>query len=274
MINKDSVKNRINRIGQGMSFTEFSYSLLQAYDFFILNQKYQVCLQIGGSDQWGNISSGINLIRRINRNQVFGLTVPLLTQSNGVKFGKTEQGPIWLDPKKTSPYTFYQFWVNIDDKNVYPFLKWFTFFDYSKLMKMENEGCHVENICKDKIILAKEITNIVHGEKGLKSAVRITSCLFSNCLSEMTELDFEQLKQDGIPSVNLLGTEDLQTALIVSSLSYSKSQSRNMIISNAISINAKKISDVKYCFSNHDKIFGKYTLLQRGKKKYSLLCWK
>ncbi|CAL4319345.1 Tyrosine--tRNA ligase [Buchnera aphidicola (Eriosoma grossulariae)] len=273
MINLESVKNRINRKEKGISFTEFTYSLLQSYDFVVLNNMYQVCLQIGGSDQWGNITSGINLVRKMSQKYVFGLTLPLLTKSDGTKFGKTEDGPIWLDSSKTSPYKFYQFWLNTDDSHVYTFLKWFTLLNYSEILKIEQEGIKFGNIIKDRIFLAKEITNTVHGISGVAAAVRITECLFSGDLNQMTELDFEQLKQDGMPAIDLFGSEDLVTALVISKFALSRSQARNMILSNAISINNKKISKIKYFFSNDDRLFNKFTLLKRGKKNYVLICW-
>ncbi|XRX42526.1 MAG: tyrosine--tRNA ligase [Buchnera aphidicola (Eriosoma harunire)] len=273
MINKDSVKHRINRFGNGISFTEFSYSLFQAYDFLILNQQHQVCLQIGGSDQWGNITSGIKLVRQVSNKNVFGLTLPLLTQNNGNKFGKTERDVVWLDPDKTSPYKFYQFWINTSDESLYSFLKWFTFLEYSEIVSMESSSSSLSNMQQDRILLAREMTKLVHGIKGLLSAVRISTCLFHGQFSNMQESDFYQLKKDGMPVFKLYGQKDLLSVLVISELAQSRSQARNMIISNAISINHVKVSTVTYIFNSHDKLFGKFTLLKRGKKNYSLLYW-
>lgn len=182
MINRSAVKQRIQRSDQGISFTEFSYNLLQAYDFFILHKQYQVQLQIGGSDQWGNISSGLNLIHRKSKQEVYGLTVPLLIQSNGIKFGKTELGTVWLDADKTSPYKFYQFWMNIEDSNVYYFLKIFTFVDILEINDREQKKHINNNIINDKSFLAKNITRFVHGEKQLLAVERITEFLFLKIL--------------------------------------------------------------------------------------------
>jgi len=273
MINRAAVKQRITRPDQGISFTEFSYNLLQAYDFFILNKKYGVVLQIGGSDQWGNISSGMHLIHRRSKKEVYGLTVPLLIQSNGIKFGKTESGTIWLDADKTTPYKFYQFWMNIEDANVYDFLKMFTFLKVSEINRREKNK-HIHNeIINDKSLLAKEITCLVHGKEKLLAAERITEFLFfKKNIPHIEESDFEQLKKDGIPSIKVDNIKDLQEALVLTSLAESRTQAKNMIISDSISINTQKIRK-NHIFNNQDKLFGKFTLLSRGKKNHSLLCW-
>ncbi|QCI15812.1 tyrosine--tRNA ligase [Buchnera aphidicola] len=272
MINRAAIKKRIIRPDQGISFTEFSYNLLQAYDFFILNQKYQVELQIGGADQWGNISSGMHLIHKKSQKEVYGLTTPLLMQSNGMKFGKTESGTIWLDANKTSPYKFYQFWMNIEDSNVYYFLKMFTFIKITEINKREQENSFNNQIIKDKTFLAKSITSLVHGEEQLLAAERITSFLFCKNIDDIKESDLQQLRKDGIPSIQVYNIKDLQDALVLSSLSKSRTQAKNMIISNSISINTKRIRK-NHIFNNNDKLFGKFTLLSRGKKHHSLLCW-
>ncbi|QCI25345.1 tyrosine--tRNA ligase [Buchnera aphidicola (Sitobion avenae)] len=272
MINRAAVKQRITRPDQGISFTEFSYNLLQAYDFFVLNKKYQVDLQIGGADQWGNISSGMHLIHRKSNKKVYGLTVPLLIQSNGIKFGKTESGTIWLDEKKTSPYKFYQFWMNIEDSNVYYFLKIFTFISMEEIKRRE-QNKHLQNqIVNDKSFLAKNITCLVHGKEQLLAVERITEFLFLRNITQIKESDFQQLKQDGIPFIIVNNIKDLQEALVLTSLAKSRTQAKNMIISNSISINTKKIGK-NHIFNDQDKLFGKFTLLSRGKKNHSLLCW-
>jgi len=275
MINREAVKQRIKRLDQGISFTEFSYNLLQAYDFFILNKKYQVSLQIGGSDQWGNIVSGMHLIHRISKKEVYGLTLPLLMQSNGIKFGKTESGTIWLDPQKTTPYKFYQFWMNIDDANVYHFLRLFTFMDIDEINQREKNKHHNNQIIFDKFLLAKNITCLVHGEKNLLAAQRITDVLFFKNIEDIKLSDLEQLKKDGgIPVLEIYQIKDLQQALVLSSLAQSRTQSKNMIMSNSISINTKKIIDQNYVINNNDKLFNKFTLLSRGRKNHCLICWK
>ena len=273
MINRESVKRRILSSNQGISFTEFSYNLLQAYDFTILNKKYSVTLQIGGSDQWGNISSGILLTRRLLNKTVFGLTLPLLIQENGIKFGKTETGTLWLDPKKTSPYKFYQFWINRSDTEILNFLKMFTFFSLHEIEDMKIKNIEKNNFYLLRNILAENVTRLVHGKIGVDAAKRISSFLFTKSLNSLMCSDFQQLQQDGIPFIILSGTEDLQQALVNSTLSPSRSQACNMIVSGAVYVNNNIQRDIKYYFKDSDKIFGKFTLLRRGKKNYCLLCW-
>lgn len=274
MINREAVKQRIKRSDQGISFTEFSYNLLQAYDFFILNKKKQVSLQIGGSDQWGNISAGMHLINRISKKEVYGLTLPLLVQSNGIKFGKTESGTIWLDSKKTTPYKFYQFWKNIEDSNVYSFLKLFTFLDCNEINKREINKYKNNQIINDKSYLSKYMTRLVHGEENLLAAERITDILFLKNIHEIKKSDLQQLKKDGIPSIEVYQIKDLQEALVLCSLAQSRTQAKNMIISNSISINTNKIINKNHVFHDNDKLFNQFTLISRGKKNHCLIDWK
>ncbi len=274
MINKEAVKQRLNRDDSGISFTEFSYNLLQGYDFASLNKELGVELQIGGSDQWGNITSGIDLTRRLHQNQVYGLTVPLITKSDGTKFGKTEGGAVWLDPKKTSPYKFYQFWINTADSDVYRFLKFFTFMDIVEIDALEEEDKNSGKAPRAQYVLAELVTKMVHGEAGLAAAKRITENLFAGTLDALTEADFAQLAQDGMPSIELERDADLQQALVNAELVPSRGQARTMIGSNAVTINGEKQSDAEYAFSDADRLFNRYTLLRRGKKHYCLICWK
>ena len=274
MINKEAVKQRLNRDDVGISFTEFSYNLLQGYDFACLNKLHGVVLQIGGSDQWGNITSGIDLTRRLHQQQAFGLTVPLITKSDGTKFGKTEGGAVWLDPKKTSPYKFYQFWINTADADVYRFLKFFTFMSLDEINRLEEEDKNSGVAPRAQYVLADLVTGLVHGEVGLTAAKRITASLFNGNLSELSEADFEQLAQDGIPMVELEPGVDLQQALVDSDLQPSRGQARKTIAQNAITINGEKQSDPEYCFIQTDILYHRYTLLRRGKKNYCLICWK
>lgn len=274
MINKEAVKQRLNRDDSGISFTEFSYNLLQAYDFSCLNKLHDVELQIGGSDQWGNITSGIDLTRRLHQRQVFGFTVPLITKSDGTKFGKTEGGAIWLDPKKTSPYKFYQFWINTADADVYHFLKFFTFMSLEDIDALEEEDKNSGQAPRAQYVLAELVTRLVHGENGLLAAQRITQSLFSGAFGDMTEDDFNQLAMDGMPTVELERDADLQQALVNAELVPSRGQARTMISSNAIAINGEKQADPEYKFSDGDRVFNRYTLLRRGKKNYCLIVWK
>ncbi|MBS0876084.1 MULTISPECIES: tyrosine--tRNA ligase [unclassified Tatumella] len=273
MINKEAVKQRLNRDDQGISFTEFSYNLLQGYDFACLNKLHGVSLQIGGSDQWGNITSGIDLTRRLHQNQVFGLTVPLITKSDGTKFGKTEGGAVWLDASKTSPYKFYQFWINTADADVYRFLKFFTFMSIEEINALQQEDQQSGKAPRAQYVLAEQVTRLVHGEEGLAAARRITESLFSGSLNSLTEADLAQLAQDGMPAVTLSEGDDLQQALVVAELVPSRGQARTLISSNAVSVNGQKQSDAEYHFSADDKLFGRYTVLRRGKKHYCLINW-
>ncbi|MBS0847469.1 tyrosine--tRNA ligase [Citrobacter sp. JGM124] len=274
MINKEAVKQRLNRDDVGISFTEFSYNLLQGYDFACLNKLHGVVLQIGGSDQWGNITSGIDLTRRLHQQQAFGLTVPLITKSDGTKFGKTEGGAVWLDPKKTSPYKFYQFWINTADADVYRFLKFFTFMSLEEINQLEEEDKNSGAAPRAQYVLAEQVTRLVHGDVGLTAAKRITASLFNGNLSELSEADFEQLAQDGVPMVELDSGVDLQQALVESELQPSRGQARKSIAQNAITINGEKQSDPEYRFVPSDILHNRYTLLRRGKKNYCLICWK
>ena len=274
MINKESVKQRIDRDEVGISFTEFSYSLLQSYDFACLNKSHNVVLQIGGSDQWGNITGGIDLTRRLHQKQVYGLTVPLITKSDGTKFGKTESGAVWLDPKKTSPYKFYQFWINTADADVYRFLKFFTFMPLNEIDALEEEDKNSGVAPRAQYVLAEEVTRLVHGEEGLNAAKRITESLFSGRLSDLSQADLEQLAQDGMPTLDVESDVDLQQTIVNAQFAPSRGQARTMIESNAISINGERNTTTDYRFSDNDKLFNRYTLLRRGKKYYCLLIWR
>ncbi|KJG15146.1 tyrosine--tRNA ligase [Photobacterium angustum] len=273
MISKESVKQRINRDEVGISFTEFAYSLLQSYDFASMNKEMGMELQIGGSDQWGNITAGIDLTRRMNQQQVFGMTVPLITKSDGTKFGKTEGGAVWLDPSKTSPYKFYQFWMNTADADVYRFLRFFTFLSEEEIQQIEEADRNSGKAPEAQRILAEQATRLVHGQEQLEAAQNITRCLFENDLAHLSESDFAQLAQDGMPSAEAENGDDLQQVLVKSGLASSRGQAKTHINSNAIMVNGEKVSEPFYEFTDADKLFGRYTLIRRGKKNYSLIVW-
>ncbi|AFP85498.1 tyrosyl-tRNA synthetase [secondary endosymbiont of Heteropsylla cubana] len=273
MINKDLIKQRLTQANRGISFTEFSYNLLQGYDFAYLHKEYGATLQIGGSDQWGNIISGIDLTRRLYRNTVYAITVPLITRIDGSKLSKSSGNTIWLDPKKTSPYKFYQFLINTADKDVYRFLKFFTFLDLKIINELEQEDLSSNKSPKAQYVLAEEVTRIVHGEQGLATAKRITTSLFTGVLSNLTKDDFLQLELDGMPTSYITLGNNLQQVLVVTKLAPSLAQAKNLIISNAVSINDKKESSVNYLFNDTDRIYNQFTLLKRGKKHYHLIKW-
>ena len=274
MIKKEAVQQRISRDDQGISYTEFSYSLLQGYDFTELNKRHACTLQIGGSDQWGNITAGTDLTRRINQKQVFGLTFPLVTKADGTKFGKTESGSIWLDPKRTSPYAFYQFWLNAADADVYRFLNFFTFLSADEITAIEAADKASGQKPEAQRILAEQVTALVHGQAALEAAQRISLSLFSGSLETLTESDLEQLAQDGMPGVQLEeSVTTLIDALVAANLAKSKSEARTFIQSGSVSINGHKIDTIEHVFSETERLFSRFTLLRRGKKNYGMISW-
>lgn len=279
MINKESVKQRIEREGEGISFTEFTYMLLQSYDFSELYVRNACTLQIGGSDQWGNITGGIDLTRRMHGAHVFGLTMPLVTKSDGTKFGKTESGTVWLDAAKTSPYAFYQFWLNTADADAYKFLRYFTFLSVARIEAIEAEDVARQGKPEAQRILAEEVTRLVHGDAGLLAAQRITQALFSDELSGLSESDFLQLQQDGLPSSKLIRAEiidlPLTQLLADAELAVSGKQIKDALVRNAVFVNgvAKSIDDnmqAANCFAPGNAFFNRFYLVRVGKKKYHL----
>jgi len=279
MIAKESVKQRIDREGSGISFTEFAYSLLQGLDFAELNSRHSCTLQIGGSDQWGNIVGGIDLSRRQNQAQCFGLTVPLITKSDGTKFGKTEAGAVWLDPKKTSPYSFYQFWLNVADADAYKFLKYFTFLSINRIEEIESEDGKAEGRPQAQKILAQEVTELVHGRSGLDAALRITDALFSGNSAELSENDLEQLCQDGLPSSTLDREKLSQTPLtqlfteagiVKSGREVKDALGRNSVFINGIAKGSEDNMSAEQLFSADNALYERFFLVKIGKKKYHL----
>ncbi len=274
MIKKESVQQRINRDEQGISYTEFSYSLLQGYDFAELNRRHGCVLQVGGSDQWGNITAGADLTRRLNQKHVFGLTLPLVAKADGTKFGKTESGAVWLDAKKTSPYAFYQFWLNTADADVYHFLRFFTFLSVDEIEAIEARDRESGGKPEAQRILAEQATALVHGQAALEAAQRISQSLFSGSLEALTETDFEQLAQDGLPCVALDRSADgLIEALVESKLAKSKSEARGFIQSGSVTINGVKAEAIDHRFADSERAYGRFSLLRRGKKNYAMIAW-
>ena len=274
MIQKESVKQRLDRDGEGISFTEFAYMILQSFDFSELYKQYHCSLQIGGSDQWGNITGGIDLTRRQHRAQVFGLTLPLVTKSDGTKFGKTESGTIWLDAKKTSQYAFYQFWINSADADVYQFLRYFTFLSETQMVAIEEQDKAAQGRPQAQGVLATEVTRLVHGEEGLQAALRITEALFSGQLSQLTSGDLQQLYLDGMPASTTCESElTLVQMLVDSGLAKSNKMAREFIGNNAVSINGEKVSDVDAVFDSTSGLHKEFHVIKRGKKLFHLLRW-
>ena len=285
MLNKESVKQRIERDDVGISFTEFAYSLLQGYDFAELNKRHGAVLEIGGSDQWGNITAGIDLTRRLNQKQVFGLTLPLVTKSDGTKFGKTEGGAVWLNAKKTSPYQFYQFWLKVADADVYKFLKYFTFLSIEEIDAIEAKDQASSTKPEAQRILAEEMTRLIHGEAALQAAQRISESLFAEDQSSLTESDFEQLALDGLPAFEVSDGLNVVEALVKTGLASSNKEARGFVNSKAVLLNgqaaelnnpnhAAERPDDAYLLTDAHKRFGKYTIVRRGKRNHALLVWK
>ncbi len=284
MLNKESVKQRIERDDVGISFTEFAYSLLQGYDFAELNKRHGAVLEIGGSDQWGNITAGIDLTRRLNQKQVFGLTLPLVTKSDGTKFGKTEGGAVWLNAKKTSPYQFYQFWLKVADADVYKFLKYFTFLSIEEIDAIEAKDKASGTKPEAQRILAEEMTRLIHGEAALQAAQRISESLFAEDQSSLTESDFEQLALDGLPAFEVSDGLNVVEALVKTGLASSNKEARGFVNSKAVLLNgqaaepnnpnhAAERPDDAYLLTDAHKRFGKYTIVRRGKRNHALLVW-
>ena len=271
MLARESVRQRLARPDQGISFTEFSYALLQSQDFAVLNQRLGCTLQIGGNDQWGNITSGMDLTRRLHQAQVYGMTLPLITKADGTKFGKTEGGAVWLDPALTSPYAFYQFWLGTADEDVYRFLRYYSFMSLTEIEALEAEDAKRQGRKLAQQVLADELTELVHGKGALAAAQRISELLFSGEVARLGESDLAQLAQDGMPSCRTERETDLVTLLVESGLANSKRIARELLAAGAISLNGEIRRDEQ--LTADDRLFGRYLLLRRGKKQYRLVMW-
>ena len=269
MLARESVRQRLARPDQGISFTEFSYTLLQSQDFAVLNQRLGCTLQIGGNDQWGNITSGMDLTRRLHQTQVYGMTLPLITKADGTKFGKTEGGAIWLDPALTSPYAFYQFWLGTADEDVYRFLRYYSFMPLAEIETLEAEDAKRQGRKLAQQVLADELTELVHGKGALAAAQRISESLFSGEVARLGESDLAQLAQDGMPSSPIKGETDLVTLLVECGLANSKRIARELLAAGAVSVNGAIRQDEP--LTADDRLFGRYLMLRRGKKQYHLV---
>lgn len=279
MMSKDSVKKRLSRdSSEGMSFTEFTYQLLQGYDFLYLYKHYGVKLQLGGADQWGNITTGTELIRRTGQGEAFALTCPLITKADGGKFGKTEKGNIWLDAERTSPYQFYQFWLNVSDVEAERYIKIFTMLDKQTIESAI--AAHKE--CPEKRelqkLLAKEVTVMVHGEKEYETAVKASQMLFGKATTEdLRALDEKTFLAvfDGVPTHAIdrskLPLGILDALAVETDIFPSKGEARKMIQQNGFSLNKEKMNDIARNLTEEDIIDGKYILVQKGKKDYHII---
>ena len=271
---KDSVKKRLEG-ENGMSFTEFTYQLVQGYDFYWLYKHRGCKLQMGGSDQWGNITTGTELIRRKAGGEAFAFTCPLLTKSDGGKFGKTEKGNVWLDPEKTSPYQFYQFWLNASDEDAQKWLRIFTFLSPTEIQALDDQHReHPEHRILQKT-LAQHVTTFVHGEAGYQKALADTEKMFANASAPAESLSEEDLQSlEGVARFNFETTKlgvDVVSFLADSGIFASKGEARKLVQGGGVSINRKKVEDVKTLVDTSHLLHGKYILVQKGKKNYYLV---
>ena len=275
LIGKEAIKRRLES-DEGISFTEFSYPLLQAYDYLVLHDRYNCALQMGGSDQWGNIVAGIDLIRRLRGARVHGLVFPLVTTSAGVKFGKTEAGAVWLDAKLTSPYRFYQFWLNTDDRDVITYLKFFTWLSNEDIDQLEQT---VKSSPENRVAqrrLAREVTTMLHGETELEKAVRGSEFFFGKEIEGLSVQEMLDIFAD-VPSLTMqktkLGGEafTLGDALALSGLAPSKGEAKRLVQGGGISVNNRRVNDVRQAISTFDLIDGQLLVVRKGAKECRLI---
>ncbi|MBT2690870.1 tyrosine--tRNA ligase [Bacillus sp. ISL-47] len=271
MLAKDTISSRLET---GISFTEFTYTILQAMDFLHLYENHNCKMQIGGSDQWGNITTGLELIRKMapEGSKAYGLTIPLVTKADGTKFGKTESGAIWLDSEKTSPYEFYQFWINTADADVIKYLKFFTFLSREEIEELEKAVQEEPHLRKAQKALAEEMTRLIHGDEALEQAIKITAALFSGDIKNLSASEIKQGFKD-VPSYEHseggeIGIVDL---LVAAKISSSKRQAREDVTNGAVSVNGERVTELDYVLSEKDRIEGQFTVIRRGKKKYFLI---
>jgi tyrosyl-tRNA synthetase len=271
MIAKESVRSRMGRSEEGISYTEFSYQVLQAYDFMALFERYNCTLQLGGSDQWGNITAGIELIRRTKNRTVYGITLPLVTKTDGSKFGKTETGTVWLDRDKTSPYEMYQFWLNTADNDVVTYLKYFTFLERVEIDDLYAATQAVPDRREAQRVLARHVTALVHGDPATAQAESISRALFTGDLEQLTEPELDQACRT-MPTT-MVTREEAQPLPVVDlltrvGLAASKREARDLLTAGAISINGRRVQNVNAHVSRETARFGKFLILRKGKKSY------
>lgn len=275
MINKESVKTRLER-EEGLSFTEFSYMLMQSYDFLHLYEHHGCKLQTGGSDQWGNITAGVELIRRVNGGTAFAMVYPLITKSDGTKFGKTESGSVWLSAERTSPYRFHQFWLNTDDRDVIPYLKYFTFLTQEDIRILEQAVAERPEAREAQRRLAREMTLMVHDATALDKAEQAAQVLFGGSLAGLTAAEIEDIFAD-VPSstlpLNRLSGDGLTIVdlLVESTVTQSKGEARRAIAEGGINLNNQRVTDPARAVSGNDLLEGKFLVIRRGRKNYHLV---
>ena len=272
MLAKDSVSSRLEN---GLSFTEFSYTLLQGIDYAYLNEHHGVKMQLGGSDQWGNITTGLEIMRKLRGDvEAYGFTIPLLLKSDGTKFGKSTGGAVWLDPEKTTPYEFYQFWFNTADNDTISAIKKFTFLEKEEIEKLEESLAKEPHLRLAQKALAEELVKIVHGEAALESALNITKALFSGNIKELT-LDELKVAVKGMPKAQLPKDDiNIVDFLVESGVVTSKRQAREDVNNGAISINGDKVTDLAFTVDSSSRLEDSFTVVRRGKKNYKLVEYK
>lgn len=272
MLAKDSVSSRLEN---GLSFTEFSYTLLQGIDYAYLNEHHGVKMQLGGSDQWGNITTGLEIMRKLRGDvEAYGFTIPLMLKSDGTKFGKSTGGAVWLDPEKTTPYEFYQFWFNTADNDTISAIKKFTFLEKKEIEKLEESLAKEPHLRLAQKALAEELVKIVHGEAALESALNITKALFSGNIKELT-LDELKVAVKGIPKAQLPKDDiNIVDFLVESGVVTSKRQAREDVNNGAISINGDKVTDLAFTVDSSSRLEDSFTVVRRGKKNYKLVEYK
>ncbi len=269
MLAKDVVASRLET---GISFTEFSYQILQSIDYYQLYKKYHIQLQIGGADQWGNITNGVEMMRKKEGiTDVYGLTIPLMLKADGTKFGKTAGGAVWLDPKKTSPYEFYQFWFNQDDRDVVKYLKYFTFLPKEEIDALDAETKAHPEKREAQRRLAEDVTAFVHGEEGLAEAARVTKALFTGDIAELSGAEIEGAFRNTKGGTIATAPMNIVDALIEGGVETSKRQAREDVENGAIRINGVQIRDTEATVSAHPNTEGRYVIVRKGKKNYFLI---
>ncbi len=265
MLGKDTISSRLE---SGLSFTEFTYTLIQGMDFNHLYNHHNVRIQVGGSDQWGNITTGLEVIRKTHDEEAkaYGFTIPLVTKADGTKFGKTAGGAVWLDAEKTSPYEFYQFWLNTGDADVVKYLKIFTFLSRETIEALEEKVATEAHLREAQKTLASEMTKLIHGEEGLEQALKITAALFSG---DLKALSVEEMKVafSGVPSVEVAKEDaNIVDLLVEAKISSSKRQAREDVTNGAISVNGEKVKELDYTVDTKDRLEDAFTIIRRGKK--------
>jgi len=275
LLGKEAISRRLES-DEGISFTEFSYPLLQAYDYLVLYDRYNCTLQMGGSDQWGNILAGIDLIRRLRSARAHGVVFPLVTTSSGIKFGKTEAGAVWLDPKLTSPYRFYQFWLNTDDRDVVAYLKFFTWHSKEKISVLEESVCAEPEKRTAQRELAREVTSMLHGESALDRALRASEVLFGKEISGLSVQEILDIFVD-VPSTELERSRveadnfSLGDALVLAGLAPSKGEAKRLVQGGGVAVNNRRANDVRQGIAPSDLIEGQLLVLRKGARHYHLI---